>query len=190
MQNILICGAGKEEVLFAAEAVISAALECGENIRSWKRTEYGEGPVCHIRTGGNAYSSRIMPGQADMILAMEPGEAVRSLLYLKKDGCLVLLPEEVPEEKKGGYSPKACLDFIKRRVKKLYIVQAGSVSRACGSKKALAAAVLGTAVRTESFAFSKESMENSVRICSPQGKKDQYLAAFTRGHAMTGMAAG
>ena len=46
--------------------------------------------VSHVRMGEEVHSPMIPEGQADLILAFEPAEAVRSLSYLKKGGAVVV----------------------------------------------------------------------------------------------------
>lgn len=44
----------------------------------------------HLRMGDNLYSPMIENGTADLIIGFEPGETVRMLPYLKKDGYVVV----------------------------------------------------------------------------------------------------
>ncbi len=81
----------------------------------------GGGSACHLRIGTERRncSPVIPPGRADLILAAEPGEAVRQLRFLKKDGCVVT---GRGGNGGGGYRPGECLRFLKRRVRRLFLV--------------------------------------------------------------------
>jgi indolepyruvate ferredoxin oxidoreductase beta subunit len=186
MTNIVICGAEKEKVRFAAGLLSISAAESGERVRMTEPEEEGasSGLSCHIKTGGSFFYPYVLPGQADMILAFEPGEAVRSLKYLKKDGCVVLIPEASIPEKNNGYSPKECLQFLKRRVKNLSVVSAGSIERTCGMKKAAWIALIGAASRTGRLGVDRETIEKVIRSYSPPGKEAVYRTAFILGWAM------
>jgi len=102
----------------------------------------------------------IAPGQADLILALEPGEAVRELHYLKKDGHLILVPEAVMPEKDCGYSPGTCVAFLKRRVKNLHIVSSEDMRKTGEGPTAVVSA--GAALQAGELGIPGEFLEKAV----------------------------
>jgi len=63
----------------------------------------------HIRIGEGAFSPLIMPGQADMVLALEIHEALRGLSsHLKDGGILVYYNVSLQPLKRSPWQGKAC----------------------------------------------------------------------------------
>ena len=86
-KDIVICGVGGQGTVLASKILASAAMECGEVVHSAETigmAQRGGSVTSHVRIGDHAYSPLVPHGSADMILAFEPAEAVRNLVYLKK----------------------------------------------------------------------------------------------------------
>ena len=92
-KDILICGVGGQGTVLASRIIAAAAMEEGSPVHSAETigmAQRGGSVTSHVRIGGEAYSPMIPFGAADMLLAFEPGEAVRNLRYLRKDGIAVV----------------------------------------------------------------------------------------------------
>ena len=92
-KDILICGVGGQGTVLASKIIAAAAMEEGSPVHSAETigmAQRGGSVTSHVRIGGEAYSPLIPFGGADMLLAFEPGEAVRNLRYLKKGGIAVV----------------------------------------------------------------------------------------------------
>ena len=88
-KNILICGVGGQGTVLASRIIAASAMNMGEKVMSAETIGMAQrgGPVTsHVRIGNDVFSPLIPFGQADMILAFEPAEAVRNLKYLKRGG--------------------------------------------------------------------------------------------------------
>ena len=88
-KNCLLCGVGGQGVVLASRLIAYAAMEKGNFVRTAETigmAQRGGSVVSHVRIGEEIYSPQVPVGSADVILAFEPGEAVRCLPYLKKDG--------------------------------------------------------------------------------------------------------
>ena len=92
-KDILICGVGGQGTVLASRIIAAAAMEEGSPVQSAETigmAQRGGSVTSHVRVGGEAYSPMIPFGAADMILAFEPGEAVRNLRYLREGGVAVV----------------------------------------------------------------------------------------------------
>ena len=92
-KDILICGVGGQGTVLASKIIAAAAMEEGSSVHSAETigmAQRGGSVTSHVRVGENACSPLIPFGGADMLLAFEPGEAVRNLRYLKKGGIAVV----------------------------------------------------------------------------------------------------
>lgn len=92
-KDILICGVGGQGTVLASKIIAAAAMEEGNTVHSAETigmAQRGGSVTSHVRIGDEARSPLIPFGGADIILAFEPGEAVRNLKYLKKDGIIIV----------------------------------------------------------------------------------------------------
>ena len=88
-RNCLLCGVGGQGVVLASRLIAYAAMEQGDFVRTTETigmAQRGGSVVSHVRAGEEVHSPLIPAGGADVILAFEPGEAVRCLPYLKEGG--------------------------------------------------------------------------------------------------------
>lgn len=84
--SCLLCGVGGQGTVLASKMIAFAAMEKGESVRTAETigmAQRGGCVVSHVRVGGGIYSPLIPKGGADVLIAFEPGEAVRCLSYLK-----------------------------------------------------------------------------------------------------------
>lgn len=96
MIDILLAGVGGQGTVLAAKVLAQAAQNKGWQVRTAETHRHGPArrqcnePRAHGgRTGEAVYSPLITPGTADMVIALEPGEAARALPYLAPGGVLV-----------------------------------------------------------------------------------------------------
>ncbi|MFR7404972.1 MAG: 2-oxoacid:acceptor oxidoreductase family protein, partial [Coriobacteriaceae bacterium] len=81
--------------VLAAKVLAQAAQSKGWQVRTAETigmAQRGGNVTSHVRMGSNGgavYSPLITPGTADMVIALEPGEAARALPYLAPAGVLV-----------------------------------------------------------------------------------------------------
>ena len=95
MINILLAGVGGQGTVLAAKVLASAAQARGWQVRTAETigmAQRGGNVTSHVRMGSDGeevFSSLITPGTADILIALEPGEAARALPYLAPGGVLV-----------------------------------------------------------------------------------------------------
>lgn len=95
MINILLAGVGGQGTVLAAKVLANAAQARGWQVRTAETigmAQRGGNVTSHVRMGSEGeevFSSLITPGTADMVIALEPGEAARALPYLAPGGVLV-----------------------------------------------------------------------------------------------------
>lgn len=95
MLNILLAGVGGQGTVLAAKLLAQAAEEKGWQVRTAETigmAQRGGNVTSHVRMGSNGeavFSPLITPGTADIVIALEPGEAARALPFLAPGGVLV-----------------------------------------------------------------------------------------------------
>lgn len=91
--DIILAGVGGQGILSIASVLGIAALSKNLNLKQAEThgmSQRGGAVVSHFRISEAPIASDLIPkGKADLILAVEPMEALRYLPYLKKDGYLI-----------------------------------------------------------------------------------------------------
>ena len=96
-KDIILCGVGGQGILSIATVIGEAATEAGLNLKQAEvhgMSQRGGDVQSNLRLSTDTiYSDLIPKGEADIIIAMEPMEALRYVPYLSKDGWLVTSSE-------------------------------------------------------------------------------------------------
>ena len=169
-KNCLLCGVGGQGVVLASKLIAYAALDKGMFVSTTETigmAQRGGSVVSHVRMGEEIHSPMIPKGQADVILAFEPAEAVRSLPYLREGGMLIVNRKAVKPVTAtlggGQYDGHEMLDFLKKKVDNLLIMDGEAVCRQAGSAKVLNVALLGAAAASGALDISIPDMEVEIK---------------------------
>lgn len=146
-KDIILAGVGGQGILSIAAVIDWAALESGLNIKQAEvhgMSQRGGAVQSHLRISDQIiYSDLIQKGSADLIISLEPMEALRYIPYLKEDGWVITSSdvfkniENYPDEEKLASE----LEKLPRKV----IVKAERIARTCGSIKTTNMVMLGAA---------------------------------------------
>ena len=92
-RDIILSGVGGQGILSIAAVIGRAALEDGLHIKQAEvhgMSQRGGDVQSNLRISSSAIRSDLIPrGAADLIVSMEPMEALRYVNYLKKDGWII-----------------------------------------------------------------------------------------------------
>jgi len=92
-QDIILAGVGGQGILSIAFVLDNAALKRGLEVRQAEvhgMAQRGGGVQSHVRLSAEPIFSDLIPkGRADMILSVEPLEALRYLEYLGPEGMII-----------------------------------------------------------------------------------------------------
>lgn len=93
IKNIILAGVGGQGILTIASIIDLAAMHSGLNVKQAEvhgMSQRGGDVQSNLRIADEEiYSDLIPKGKADIILAMEPLEALRYVSYLQKDGIII-----------------------------------------------------------------------------------------------------
>ena len=169
-KNCLLCGVGGQGVVLASKLIAYAAMEKGLNVRTSETigmSQRGGSVVTHVRIGEKIYSPMIPKGSADVIMAFEPAEAVRNLSYLKEGGVMVVDKKAVKPVTatltQNKYDGQEALEYLKKRVKNLYIVDGDEICEQIGSSKVLNVVLLGVALGSGVLNIPIEDMKEELK---------------------------
>ncbi len=193
-KDILICGVGGQGTVLASKIIAAAAMEEGNPVHSAETigmAQRGGSVTSHVRIGGEAYSPLIPFGGADMLLAFEPGEAVRNLRYLKKGGIAVVnisAVKPVTESlKETGYDGSEMTAYLKEKCSCIF-VNAEEVCRPFGSTKFFNIIMLGVAAGSGHLGLEKDTLLKQIEQRVPSRFLDVNLRAFQTGIEIAGQA--
>lgn len=136
----------------------------------------------HLRMGKNLYSPMIKTGTADLIIGFEPGETVRMLPYLKEHGQVVVSTHAIKPVTAtlsgSSYDAPPMIDYLKKHVENLTLIDADTICREIGSQKVLNMVLLGAAIRTGVLDFSLEEIEEVMKKTLPEKFHEMNLKAL------------
>ena len=195
-KDILICGVGGQGTVLASKIIAAAAMEEGSPVHSAETigmAQRGGSVTSHVRIGGEAYSPLIPFGGADMLLAFEPGEAVRNLRYLKKGGIAVVNTSAVKPVteslKETGYDGSEMTAYLKEKCSCIF-VNAEEVCRPFGSTKFFNIIMLGVAAGSGHLGLEKDTLLKQIEQYVPSRFLDVNIRAFNAGIEIAGQASG
>lgn len=92
-KDIILCGVGGQGILSIATVIGEAATEAGLNLKQAEvhgMSQRGGDVQSNLRISSEPIASDLIAkGAADVIISMEPMEALRYLPFLKKDGWII-----------------------------------------------------------------------------------------------------
>ena len=190
-KDILICGVGGQGTVLASKIIAAAAMQEGSAVHSAETigmAQRGGSVTSHVRIGNSAFSPLIPFGNADVILAFEPGEAVRNLKYLKKDGVAVVNTAAVKPVTESlsntGYDGSEQIEYLKSKCSCIF-VNSDEVCASFGSSKFFNIIILGIAAGSGKLGISKEALLGQIEKRVPakfiETNKKAFLTGFEAG---------
>lgn len=163
--DIVIAGVGGQGTVLASRVLAQAALEAGLSAKTSETIGMAqrEGTVqSHVRIGKDDFGPVIGAGQADILLAFEPAEAIRALGLLKPGGLLMVnvYPIRPVTVTLGtsAYQLDAIMDYLENAPFQVKLVRAFDTAVAAGSFKTVNTVMLGALVASGRLPFSREAV--------------------------------
>lgn len=172
-------------MLLASEIISETFLKVGYEVKmsaAYGMAQRGGSILSHIRIGKKIYSPVIPKGEADILVAMELIEAARGMDFLKKDGLIMLLNQQIfPNAITLGVHryPRNLKEKMKKRCKTLLEISCEETARALRSIKTVNIFILG--VLSNYFSVKKKYWCKTIREKIPSQMINLNLAAFELG---------
>jgi indolepyruvate ferredoxin oxidoreductase beta subunit len=146
-QDIILAGVGGQGIISIAYVIASAALEEGLEVKQAEvhgMSQRGGAVQSHLRLSRERIWSDLIPrGQADLILGVEPLEALRYLDYLRPDG--MIIASRVPFVNIRDYPDIESLLRKIREAPRHLIVDTEKLAKEAGSSRTQNMVLLGAA---------------------------------------------
>lgn len=188
MVNVVLTGIGGQGTVLAAKILAQAAKNRGWHVRTAETigmSQRGGSVVSHVRMGdaGETVASPLVSkGQADMLIAFEPGEAARMLPVLDRHGVLVtasrVIQPVTASLSKNIYAAAPVIESLKRRTGRTIIVDEAPLIAEVGNPKTLNIILLSVAVSTGVLGISGEEFRVAVGECVKPRFVDMNRAAI------------
>lgn len=150
--SIIIAGVGGQGIVTTARILAESALASGYSVKATDivgGAQRGGAVLSHVRFGNLVHSPIVPDGLADVVIGIEPLEALRSSIqYLRRDGTVVFNEEPVYPLtvllKQQKYPP---LEEIRSALltitKNVFTLKASELARSAGSRLAAGSVLLG-----------------------------------------------
>ncbi len=161
-KDIILAGVGGQGILSIASCIGIAAVEKNLFLKQAEvhgMSQRGGDVQSHLRLSSKEIASDLIPeGKADLIISIEPMEALRYLPMLAKDGVIITASE--PFINIPNYP---AIDEIYAELKKhnAIVVDAENIAKECGNVRAANMVIFGAAVPF--LGLDMETVENSIR---------------------------
>lgn len=185
-KDIILCGVGGQGILSVATIIGEAATRAGVNLKQAEvhgMSQRGGDVQSNLRLSTEPiYSDLIAKGGADIIISMEPMEALRYLPYLSKDGVIVTSNKpfvnipNYPEE-------QAVFEELNALPNKVVMLDIEQVAKDAGSARSANVVLLGMAAKYLEI-VSADALRTAVAtIFARKGEKvvEANLKAFDMG---------
>lgn len=161
--DIILSGVGGQGILSIAAAIGSAAVANDLFLKQSEvhgMSQRGGDVQSHLRISDRLVSSDLIPyGKADLIISVEPMEALRYLPWLSENGWLIT--NSTPFINIPDYPSIDEIMAEIKNVKNHLIIDADSIAKASGSARSGNMVILGAASPFIDMPF--ESLENAIR---------------------------
>jgi indolepyruvate ferredoxin oxidoreductase beta subunit len=162
-KDIILAGVGGQGILSIATIIGAAAVELGMHLKQAEvhgMSQRGGDVQSHLRISDNPIASDLIPqGKADLIISVEPMEALRYLPWLSNEGWLITSSE--PFINVPNYPEVENVLAEVKKVKQHVLLDAEKIAKDLGNVRAANMVILGAASPYLGIAFEK--LEAAIR---------------------------
>ncbi len=187
--NILIVGVGGQGALTTSGIIARAAMKAGLNVVSAEThgmAQRGGSVEVHVRIG-DVKAPLIPEGGADVMIALEPSEALRYAKFLNRKSIVILNTRKIiPPSVTAGVGKYPEIDEIISELRKIspriIPVNASDLAEKAGNVLATNVVVVGMLLGYFDLPFTLEHVEEVIREVLPGRIVDLNLRALKMGY--------
>lgn len=182
--DIILAGVGGQGIVSIAAIIGTAALDSGLFLKQSEvhgMSQRGGDVLSNLRISDTEIASDLIPfGKADMIISIEPLEALRHLHRLKMDGWLI--SNTTPYTNIANYPPIDDVIAEIRMIPNHVLIDADTIAKEMEARRSTNVIILGAAV--SHLGFDVIVLEKAIeRIFGKKGQKvvEQNIIALHKG---------
>jgi len=196
--NIIVCGLTGQGLVMLTGIISQALMQGGYQVLTTDVppiTHRYSSSISHIRTGENIYSPVVPEGEADLVIAFEPLEALKAgLRFASENGMVIMNDRAIAQTRAFSGSlmqPKEfryptieeILTYFKRaKINNIIHFNASEVAvKEAGTLLSLNIVMLGAAIGTKMIPVQPETIEKAIAATVPKGTTEANLRAFKAG---------
>jgi len=180
--NLVIVGVGGQGQITLLRILEEAALFENKDFKGSELhglSQRGGSVEVHFRMGKEIFSPLVSQGDADLILALEMQEALRSLYYASSKTQFLLNKSIIPIPGEEVLKEDQILNSLKDFTKKIEIVEASKICKEKFQKEVLAGVyLLGYAQKKKFLPLKRESLEEGIKKVVPEKYLNENLESF------------
>ncbi len=187
--NIIIAGVGGQGVVLMSEILGNAAVRDGLKVRGSEvlgMAQRGGSVFSNIRLGEEVYSPMTPDGKCDVLISLEPSEALRNIQYLNKTSIVIMNNRKViPATVSMGKSTYPEIEQIVQKLEsvtaKVISLDAVEVAEKAGNRQSSNVVMLGALFGSGKMPIKIETVKESIRERVPAKAADVNIKAFDMG---------
>ncbi len=190
--NMVIVGVGGQGVITLMRVIAEAALEEGYDVKTSELhglAQRGGSVPCHIRFGKKIYSPLVMEGEAHLIIALEPLEALRVSYFGSRENettflvnNYTIIPLSVPIIKERYPPLRHIVEDLKYFSRKVIVINASEkVKKEIGSIIPTNIYMLGYAYSKGLIPLTKKSLLKGIEEIIPKRHLELNKKIFEMG---------
>lgn len=188
--NIIICGVGGQGVVSMSELLGNAAVRDGVTVKGSEvlgMAQRGGSVFSNLRLGGDIIAPMTPEGKCDVLIAVEPSEALRNIHYLAKDSVVVLnsttvYPYTVYLGQSGYPDQEDILKKLKEVTDRVIVLDASELAQEAGSLQAANVVMMGALFGSGIVPIKPETAKAVVEARFPAKAAATNLRAFDLGY--------
>lgn len=186
--NVVLVGVGGQGILGMAQLLGRAATDSGLGVRVgqiYGLSQRGGSVEATVRIG-EASTAFISPGEADVILGLEPLETERTLERMSHRTVVMvngtpIVPTTLTQNRAGYPSLESITSQISAVAGVVHVIDADSAARQAGDPRLLNVVMLGAADGLGALPIASEVLASVVEIEGPGRSSEMRLGAFEAG---------
>jgi indolepyruvate ferredoxin oxidoreductase beta subunit len=187
--NIIIAGVGGQGVVLLSDIMGNAAVKAGFKVRGSEvlgMAQRGGSVFSNIRIGEDVFSPMTTDGKCDILIAIEPSEALRNIQYVSKNTTVIMNTVKViPATVSLGKSSYPDIEVIQKKMQaiggKVITLDAVDAALKAGNRQTSNVVMLGALFGSGKMPISLETIKEAVSAHVPAKAVAVNLTAFDLG---------
>ncbi len=188
--NVIIAGVGGQGVVLLSEILGNAAVQDGLKVRGSEvlgMAQRGGSVFSNIRLGEDVFSPMTTDGKCDILIGVEPSEALRNIQYINETTTVIVNSRKViPATVSMGKSVYPEIDRIVTRLQsvagKVIVLDATDIAEKAGNRQSSNVVMLGALFGSGKMPIKLEIVKGAILERVPPKAADANLKAFEMGY--------